>query len=80
MQQYMVYNFLFFIKVIVLFFIMSLVFTSHSFAIKAAAFFISQLKLIALKNVPISHSLISKHLHLHLSLFHFLLIVTNFFL
>ena len=75
----MVYNFLFFIKVIVLFCEISSVSTSHSsVVINLAAFLNSQLQLTTFHENPTSHSLISKNLHLHLSLFHLCLLLQTF--
>ena len=69
----------FFIKVIVLFCRILSVSMSHSSStINAAAFLNSHLQLTTFQKEPFSHSLISKHFHLHFSLFHFCLLLQTF--
>ena len=70
---------IFFIEVIVLFCRISSVSVSHcSSTINAAAFLNSHLQLTTFQKDPLSHSSISKHSHLHFSLFHFCLLLQTF--
>ena len=73
MKQQMVYNFLLFLLM------RSLVSTSHSsVVINLDAFLNSQLQLTTFHKESLSQSLIFKHSHLHLFLFHFCLLLQTF--